>query len=257
MKLLNVERSFAEQHYADLSAKPFFNGLVDYIISGPVVAMVWEGKNVVVTGRTIIGATNPAESAPGTIRGDYAVEIGRNMIHGTIESARRLLFGSLMVLLTGRAVFTHGFATFGVALPADSGLRFCHSVLLHCQLCKKIPTPPLPFYSTPSADLDLRLSHSVLLHQQIPTFASAILFCSTSRFRPPPLSFCSALSADSDRRLTSLMPRIYFSMCSGGLQSLSSEEILRSLYGLKQLLLFGRSGGDLKRSVKEGRGPSY
>ncbi|KAL9269196.1 Nucleoside diphosphate kinase 1-like protein [Drosera capensis] len=80
LKLLNVERSFAEQHYADLSAKPFFNGLVDYIISGPVVAMVWEGKNVVVTGRKIIGATNPAESAPGTIRGDYAVEIGRETL---------------------------------------------------------------------------------------------------------------------------------------------------------------------------------
>lgn len=77
LKFLNVEQSFAEKHYADLSAKPFFNGLVEYIISGPVVAMVWEGKNVVLTGRKIIGATNPADSAPGTIRGDFAVEIGR------------------------------------------------------------------------------------------------------------------------------------------------------------------------------------
>lgn len=77
LKFINVERPFAEQHYADLSAKPFFSGLVDYIISGPVVAMIWEGKNVVVTGRKIIGATNPADSAPGTIRGDFAVEIGR------------------------------------------------------------------------------------------------------------------------------------------------------------------------------------
>lgn len=77
LKLVSVERSFAEKHYADLSAKPFFCSLVEYIISGPVVAMVWEGKNVVVTGRKIIGATNPAESAPGTIRGDYAIEIGR------------------------------------------------------------------------------------------------------------------------------------------------------------------------------------
>ncbi|KAK6918673.1 Nucleoside diphosphate kinase-like domain [Dillenia turbinata] len=91
LKLVNVERSFAEQHYADLSAKPFFNGLVEYIISGPVVAMVWEGKGVVTTGRKIIGATNPAESAPGTIRGDFAVEIGRNVIHGSdsVESARK------------------------------------------------------------------------------------------------------------------------------------------------------------------------
>ncbi|THG16198.1 hypothetical protein TEA_016181 [Camellia sinensis var. sinensis] len=77
LKLMNVERSFAEKHYEDLSAKPFFNGLVEYIVSGSVVAMVWEGKDVVATGRKIIGATNPSESAPGTIRGDFAVEIGR------------------------------------------------------------------------------------------------------------------------------------------------------------------------------------
>ncbi|KAL8140251.1 hypothetical protein V2J09_006272 [Rumex salicifolius] len=91
MKFVNVERAFAEKHYADLSAKPFFNGLCDYIVSGPVVAMVWEGKNVVSTGRKIIGATNPAESAPGTIRGDFSVEIGRNIIHGSdaVESARK------------------------------------------------------------------------------------------------------------------------------------------------------------------------
>ena len=74
---MTVERPFAEKHYADLSSKPFFHGLVDYIISGPVVAMVWEGKNVVTTGRKIIGATNPAESAPSTIRGDFAIDIGR------------------------------------------------------------------------------------------------------------------------------------------------------------------------------------
>ena len=77
LKLITVDRPFAEKHYADLSAKPFFNGLVEYIISGPVVAMVWAGKNVVTTGRKIIGATNPAESAPGTIRGDFAIDIGR------------------------------------------------------------------------------------------------------------------------------------------------------------------------------------
>ena len=62
-----MDRPFAEKHYADLSAKPFFSGLVDYIISGPVVAMIWEGENVVLTGRMIIGATNPSEYAPGTI----------------------------------------------------------------------------------------------------------------------------------------------------------------------------------------------
>ncbi|KAL7229385.1 hypothetical protein ACSBR2_007983 [Camellia fascicularis] len=91
LKLMNVERAFAEKHYEDLSAKPFFNGLVEYIVSGSVVAMVWEGKNVVAMGRKIIGATNPSESAPGTIRGDLAVEIGRNVIHGSdsVESARK------------------------------------------------------------------------------------------------------------------------------------------------------------------------
>uniref|UniRef100_A0A0D6R7Y5 Nucleoside diphosphate kinase n=1 Tax=Araucaria cunninghamii TaxID=56994 RepID=A0A0D6R7Y5_ARACU len=91
LKMMNVERSFAEKHYEDLSAKPFFAGLVDYIISGPVVAMVWEGKAVVATGRTIIGATNPLASAPGTIRGDFAIEIGRNVIHGSdsVESAKK------------------------------------------------------------------------------------------------------------------------------------------------------------------------
>ncbi|KAL5706872.1 nucleoside-diphosphate kinase [Ranunculus cassubicifolius] len=91
LKLMNVERAFAEKHYEDLSARPFFNGLVDYIISGPVDAMVWEGKGVVTTGRKIIGATNPSESAPGTIRGDFAVEIGRNVIHGSdsVENGRK------------------------------------------------------------------------------------------------------------------------------------------------------------------------
>lgn len=77
MKLITVEKSFAEKHYEDLSSKPFFPALVDYIVSGPVVAMVWEGKNVVSTGRKIIGATNPADSAPGTIRGDYGIMVGR------------------------------------------------------------------------------------------------------------------------------------------------------------------------------------
>ncbi|XP_009758298.1 nucleoside diphosphate kinase 1-like [Nicotiana sylvestris] len=83
LKFMTVDRAFAEKHYADLSAKPFFNGLVDYIVSGPVVVMIWEGKGVVSTGRKLIGATNPLESAPGTIRGDYTIDIGRNVIHGS------------------------------------------------------------------------------------------------------------------------------------------------------------------------------
>ncbi len=89
--MIQVERSHAEAHYADLSKKPFFKDLVDYMISGPVVAMVWQGKNVVLTGRKIIGATNPLQSEPGTIRGDFCIDVGRNVIHGSdaVESAKK------------------------------------------------------------------------------------------------------------------------------------------------------------------------
>lgn len=76
LKMLQVSEELAKEHYADLSSKPFFGSLVEYIISAPVVAMVWEGKGAVKTGRTIIGATNPADSAPGTIRGDFCIEVG-------------------------------------------------------------------------------------------------------------------------------------------------------------------------------------
>lgn len=83
--------SLAEEHYKDLSAKPFFKDLVDYICSGPVVCMIWGGKGVVKSARTLLGATNPIESAPGTIRGDFAVEVGRNVCHGSdsIENGER------------------------------------------------------------------------------------------------------------------------------------------------------------------------
>merc|ERR1712205_131903 len=74
LKMQNVSKEHAEKHYADLSSKPFFGGLVSYMCSGPVVAMVWEGKDVVKTGRKIIGATNPAASEPGTIRGDFCMK---------------------------------------------------------------------------------------------------------------------------------------------------------------------------------------
>ena len=80
-----------KQHYADLSSKPFFPGLVKYMSSGPVVPMVWEGLNVVKTGRVMLGATNPADSAPGTIRGDFCIQVGRNICHGSdaVESAAK------------------------------------------------------------------------------------------------------------------------------------------------------------------------
>lgn len=90
MKMQMVTKEHAEKHYADLSSKPFFAGLVAYMCSGPVVCMVWEGKDVVKTGRKIIGATNPLASEPGSLRGDFCIEVGRNVIHGSdaVESAQ-------------------------------------------------------------------------------------------------------------------------------------------------------------------------
>jgi len=87
MKLIKPSKEFAAQHYNDLRKKGFFGGLVDFFSSGPVCAMVWEGKNVILTGRAMLGATDPNASAPGTIRGDYAVEVGRNICHGS-DSAK-------------------------------------------------------------------------------------------------------------------------------------------------------------------------
>jgi nucleoside-diphosphate kinase len=90
IKIVRPTKAFAEQHYKDLAKKPFFPSLVNYFTSGPVIAMVWEGKEAVVQGRRLVGATNPSESAPGSIRGDLCLDIGRNIIHGSDsnESAR-------------------------------------------------------------------------------------------------------------------------------------------------------------------------
>ena len=91
MKFMHVQRSLAEQHYGEHKGKPFYEGLVSHITSAPIVAMVWEGKGAIAISRSIIGATNPAEAQLGTIRGDLAVDIGRNIVHGSDgpESARR------------------------------------------------------------------------------------------------------------------------------------------------------------------------
>ena len=83
LKLIRIDEGLARKHYAVHEGKPFFAGLVEYIISGPVVVLVVTGKNVIATVRTMVGATNPVNAAPGTIRGDYAVEIGRNLIHAS------------------------------------------------------------------------------------------------------------------------------------------------------------------------------
>jgi len=91
LKLLNVSRELAEKHYDVHKERPFFPGLVDFITSGPVVAMVWEGDGVVASARKIIGATNPLNAEPGTIRGDFGISVGRNLIHGSdaIETGQR------------------------------------------------------------------------------------------------------------------------------------------------------------------------
>ncbi|XP_072273305.1 nucleoside diphosphate kinase A1 [Pyxicephalus adspersus] len=91
MKLQKASKEHLQQHYIDLKDRPFFNGLVEYMGSGPVVAMVWEGLNVVKTGRVMLGETNPADSKPGTIRGDFCIQVGRNIIHGSdsVESAKK------------------------------------------------------------------------------------------------------------------------------------------------------------------------
>lgn len=90
-KLMQVSRELAEKHYAEHKERPFFGELVDFITSGPVFAMVWEGNNVIATARNMMGKTNPVDAAPGTIRGDYAVSVGMNIIHGSDspESAER------------------------------------------------------------------------------------------------------------------------------------------------------------------------
>ena len=90
LKMMTPSKEHLEKHYADLSTKPFFPGLVKYMMMGPVVAMVWEGDNVVLTGRKMLGATKPFDSNPGTIRGDYCIHVGRNIIHGSdaVESAQ-------------------------------------------------------------------------------------------------------------------------------------------------------------------------
>lgn len=82
-KLMNVSTELAEEHYGEHKERPFFGELVDFITSGPVFAMVWEGENVISVARQMMGATNPKDAAPGTIRGDFGVNVGKNVIHGS------------------------------------------------------------------------------------------------------------------------------------------------------------------------------
>lgn len=83
MKFMQMSRELAEAHYAVHRERPFYNALVSYITSGPIVAMVWEGKDAIAAARATMGATNPVAAPPGTIRGDFGMEIGRNLVHGS------------------------------------------------------------------------------------------------------------------------------------------------------------------------------
>jgi nucleoside-diphosphate kinase len=100
LRHMSMTRELAERHYAEHSERPFFGELVDFITSGPIVAMVLEGTDAVKAARQVIGATNPLEASTGSIRGDFAIEMGQNMVHGSDspESATReadLFFGDL------------------------------------------------------------------------------------------------------------------------------------------------------------------
>ena len=83
MKMVQAPDDLLKQHYADLATKPFFPGLISYMNSGPVVPMVWEGLNVINTGRIMLGETDPNASRPGTIRGDFGIHVARNICHGS------------------------------------------------------------------------------------------------------------------------------------------------------------------------------
>lgn len=87
LKMLQISRELAEKHYGEHKGKPFFESLVEYITSGPVAAMVIEGKDVVSAAREMMGATDPLKAVSGTIRGSYGIDIGRNIIHGSDSPA--------------------------------------------------------------------------------------------------------------------------------------------------------------------------
>ena len=86
MRYMQVTEDLAKQHYAEHDGKPFFGELVEFITSGPIVALVLEGESAIKAARQVIGATNPLEAAPGSIRGDFAIAVGQNMVHGSDSS---------------------------------------------------------------------------------------------------------------------------------------------------------------------------
>ena len=100
LELKHPSKEILEQHYEDLKSKSFFPRLLSYMLSGPVVSMVWQGKGAVKTGRVLLGETNPLQSLPGTIRGDFCLDVGKNLCHGSdsVENAQKeiqLWFGGV------------------------------------------------------------------------------------------------------------------------------------------------------------------
>ena len=98
LKQMTVDEDLAKRHYAEHDGKPFFGELVEFITSGPIVALVLEGESAIKAARQVIGATNPLEAAPGSIRGDFAIAVGQNMVHGSDspesgEREAKLFFG--------------------------------------------------------------------------------------------------------------------------------------------------------------------
>ena len=87
MKFMQVSNELAEKHYGEHKGKPFFNGLVKFITSGPIVVMVWEGEDIINSVRKMMGKTNPLEAEVGTIRGDFGTDIGHNVVHGSDSKA--------------------------------------------------------------------------------------------------------------------------------------------------------------------------
>ena len=97
-RLVTASRELGEEHYGEHREKPFFGELVEFITSGPIVALVLEGEQAIKAARQVIGATNPLEAAPGSIRGDFAIAVGQNMVHGSDspesgEREAKLFFG--------------------------------------------------------------------------------------------------------------------------------------------------------------------
>jgi len=86
-KLMTIPNELAQQHYGEHKDRPFFGELVDFITSGPVFAMVWQGENVISSARQMMGSTNPKDAAPATIRGDFGLIVGKNIIHGSDSPA--------------------------------------------------------------------------------------------------------------------------------------------------------------------------